>query len=104
MSQKRPPEDSKAPFAQRIDPKKEPLNQDQASYIRRAELAQWQNKFKKMRARNILTGLSIGAMVMGICILSPSGCPIIRCERLTCTIVVSSRNGDGMAACGRLVD
>ncbi|XP_039595843.1 cytochrome c oxidase assembly factor 3 homolog, mitochondrial [Polypterus senegalus] len=66
MSQKRPPEDSKAPFAQRIDPKKEPLNQDQASYIRRAELAQWQNKFKKMRARNILTGLSIGAMVMGI--------------------------------------
>ncbi|XP_028675124.1 cytochrome c oxidase assembly factor 3 homolog, mitochondrial [Erpetoichthys calabaricus] len=66
MSQKRPPEDSKAPLAQRIDPKKEPLNQEQASYIRRAEFAQWQNKFKKMRARNIVTGLSIGAVVIGI--------------------------------------
>ncbi|KAK1794282.1 hypothetical protein P4O66_011175 [Electrophorus voltai] len=53
-------------FAKRIDPTKEKLTQEQIKYIRQAELAQWKKKSQKLRGRNILTGLAIGAIVMGI--------------------------------------
>lgn len=57
-------------FARRIDPAKENLTREQLQFIRQAELAQWRKKSQKLRARNVITGLAIGALVMGICILN----------------------------------
>lgn len=64
------PKESKAPFATRIDPTKEGLSQEQINFIRQVELQQWQKKTQKLRTRNVVTGLAIGALVMGICILA----------------------------------
>ncbi|KAM8730639.1 cytochrome c oxidase assembly factor 3 homolog, mitochondrial isoform X2 [Acanthopagrus latus] len=64
------PTESKAPFATRIDPTKEGLSQEQINFIRQVELQQWQKKTQKLRTRNVVTGLAIGALVMGICILA----------------------------------
>ncbi|XP_030257129.1 cytochrome c oxidase assembly factor 3 homolog, mitochondrial [Sparus aurata] len=60
------PKESKAPFATRIDPTKEGLSQEQINFIRQVELQQWQKKTQKLRTRNVVTGLAIGALVMGI--------------------------------------
>lgn len=57
-------------FARRIDPTKENLTREQLHFIRQAELAQWKKKSQKLRTRNVITGLAIGALVMGICILN----------------------------------
>uniref|UniRef100_A0A8C9WD75 Cytochrome c oxidase assembly factor 3 n=1 Tax=Scleropages formosus TaxID=113540 RepID=A0A8C9WD75_SCLFO len=35
-------------------------------FIRRAEVEQWKKKTQKLRARNVWTGLAIGAVVVGI--------------------------------------
>ncbi|MGH0142973.1 UNVERIFIED_CONTAM: hypothetical protein FKN15_017287 [Acipenser sinensis] len=70
MSEKVPQEDSRASFAKRIDPKKEPLTPEQVAFIRRAELEQWKKNCQKLRGRNIFTGLAIGGLVLGICNLS----------------------------------
>lgn len=64
------PKEPKAPFATRIDPTKEGLSQEQINFIRQVELQQWQKKTQKLRTRNVVTGLAIGALVMGICILA----------------------------------
>ncbi|XP_073346349.1 cytochrome c oxidase assembly factor 3 homolog, mitochondrial isoform X2 [Pagrus major] len=64
------PKESKAPFATRIDPTKEALSQEQIHFIRQIELEQWKKKTQKLRTRNVVTGLAIGALVMGICILA----------------------------------
>lgn len=64
------PKESKAPFATRIDPTKDGLSQEQINFIRQVELQQWQKKTQKLRTRNVVTGLAIGALVMGICILA----------------------------------
>lgn len=69
MADKTPKEGS-APFATRIDPTKEGLSQDQLHYIRQVELEQWKKKTQKLRTRNVATGLAIGALVLGICILA----------------------------------
>ncbi|MCJ8738246.1 hypothetical protein PDJAM_G00033390 [Pangasius djambal] len=53
-------------FARRIDPTKENLTREQLQFIRQAELAQWRKKSQKLRTRNVITGLAIGALVMGI--------------------------------------
>ncbi|XP_036429216.1 cytochrome c oxidase assembly factor 3 homolog, mitochondrial [Colossoma macropomum] len=53
-------------FAKRIDPAKESLSREQLQFIRQAELAQWKKRSQKLRGRNIITGLAIGAAVMGI--------------------------------------
>ncbi|KAB5555270.1 hypothetical protein PHYPO_G00031760 [Pangasianodon hypophthalmus] len=53
-------------FARRIDPTKESLTREQLQFIRQAELAQWRKKSQKLRTRNVITGLAIGALVMGI--------------------------------------
>lgn len=66
----RTPKESGAPFASRIDPTKEGLSGDQLHYIRQVELEQWKKKTQKLRARNVATGLAIGALVLGICILA----------------------------------
>lgn len=63
------PKESNAPFATRIDPTKEGLSRDQLHYIRQIELEQWKRKTQKLRTRNVVTGLAIGALVLGICIL-----------------------------------
>ncbi|XP_073346348.1 cytochrome c oxidase assembly factor 3 homolog, mitochondrial isoform X1 [Pagrus major] len=60
------PKESKAPFATRIDPTKEALSQEQIHFIRQIELEQWKKKTQKLRTRNVVTGLAIGALVMGI--------------------------------------
>lgn len=64
------PKGSGAPFATRIDPAKESLSKEQMHFIRQVELEQWKKKTQKLRARNVVTGLAIGALVMGICILA----------------------------------
>lgn len=56
-------------FATRIDPNKEALSPQQMHFIRQVELQQWKRKTQKLRTRNAVTGLAIGALVLGICIL-----------------------------------
>lgn len=63
------PKRSDAQFATRIDPSKEELSREQLHFIKQVELEQWRKKTQKMRARNVLTGVAIGAVVLGICIL-----------------------------------
>ncbi|XP_042252864.1 cytochrome c oxidase assembly factor 3 homolog, mitochondrial [Thunnus albacares] len=60
------PKESDAPFATRIDPIKEGLSKEQMYYIRQVELEQWKKKTQKLRTRNVVTGLAIGALVLGI--------------------------------------
>ena len=65
------PKEGNARFATRIDPTKEDLSQHQLNYIRQIEVEQWKKKTQqKLRARNVVTGLAIGALVLGICILA----------------------------------
>lgn len=64
------PKESGAPFATRIDPMKEGLSPEQIHFIRQVELEQWRKKTQKLRTRNVVTGLAIGALVLGICILA----------------------------------
>lgn len=63
---------SEAQFAKRIDPAKEELSKEQLQFMRQVELAQWKKKTEKLRGRNVATGLAIGAVVLGICILNNS--------------------------------
>ncbi|XP_069016277.1 cytochrome c oxidase assembly factor 3 homolog, mitochondrial [Embiotoca jacksoni] len=57
---------SDAPFATRVDPIKAGLSRDQMYFIKQVELEQWKKRATKLRARNVATGLAIGALVMGI--------------------------------------
>lgn len=63
------PRDSASRFATRIDPSKEDLSPEQKHFIRQVELQQWKKKTQTLRTRNLVTGLAIGALVLGICIL-----------------------------------
>uniref|UniRef100_A0A1A8IHT5 Cytochrome c oxidase assembly factor 3 n=1 Tax=Nothobranchius kuhntae TaxID=321403 RepID=A0A1A8IHT5_NOTKU len=65
MADQKPPK-SDSPFATRIDPTKETLSREQIYFIRQAELEQWKRKTSKLRTRNVVTGLGIGALVLGI--------------------------------------
>ncbi|XP_076616322.1 cytochrome c oxidase assembly factor 3 homolog, mitochondrial [Chaetodon auriga] len=60
------PGESNARFATRIDPSKEGLSKEQMNFIRQVELEQWKKKSQMMRTRNVVTGLAIGALVLGI--------------------------------------
>ncbi|KAK2884541.1 cytochrome c oxidase assembly factor 3 homolog, mitochondrial [Channa argus] len=60
------PKESVAPFATRVDPTKAGLSEEQMSFIRKVEVEQWKKKAQKLRARNVVTGLAIGALVAGI--------------------------------------
>ncbi|XP_038634685.1 cytochrome c oxidase assembly factor 3 homolog, mitochondrial [Scyliorhinus canicula] len=53
-------------FAKRLDPRKDSLSKEQIEFVRRVELAQWHKNLQKRRGRNVLTGLAIGAVVLGI--------------------------------------
>ncbi|XP_078281038.1 cytochrome c oxidase assembly factor 3 homolog, mitochondrial [Rhinoraja longicauda] len=64
MAERKSP--GEAEFAKRIDPKKDNLTTEQLNFIRRIELAQWQKNFPNRRGRNVITGLTIGAIVLGI--------------------------------------
>ncbi|KAJ8284479.1 hypothetical protein COCON_G00033290 [Conger conger] len=55
-----------AEFARRIDPAKEPLTAQEIHFIRKVELEHWKKNVQKLRGRNVVTGLAIGALVMGI--------------------------------------
>ncbi|KAM8817994.1 cytochrome c oxidase assembly factor 3 homolog, mitochondrial [Rhynchonycteris naso] len=55
-----------APVAQRIDPTREKLTPAQLQVMRQAQLAQWQKTLPQRRARNVVTGLGIGALVLAI--------------------------------------
>lgn len=66
MADKTPPQKSNNPYATRIDPTKEGLSQDQMHFIRQVELEQWKRRTSKLRTRNVVTGLAIGALVLGI--------------------------------------
>ncbi|KAM9463064.1 cytochrome c oxidase assembly factor 3 homolog, mitochondrial [Clarias gariepinus] len=57
---------SEGEYAKRIDPAKENLTREQLQFVRQAELAQWRKKSQKLRSRNVITGLTIGALVLGI--------------------------------------
>ncbi|MEQ2206796.1 Cytochrome c oxidase assembly factor 3 mitochondrial [Xenoophorus captivus] len=69
MADKKPLK-SGSPFATRIDPTKESLSKEQMHFIKQVELEQWKKKTSKLRTRNVVTGLAIGALVLGICILN----------------------------------
>ncbi|CAJ1080100.1 cytochrome c oxidase assembly factor 3 homolog%2C mitochondrial [Xyrichtys novacula] len=60
------PKESNARFATRIDPTKESLSPEQLHFIRQVELEQWKKKTQQLRTRNVVTGLAIGALVLGI--------------------------------------
>ncbi|XP_032357895.1 cytochrome c oxidase assembly factor 3 homolog, mitochondrial [Etheostoma spectabile] len=60
------PKEPGARVATRIDPIKEGLSREQMQFIRHVELEQWKKKTQKLRTRNVVTGLAIGAIVMGI--------------------------------------
>lgn len=64
------PKESDAPFATRIDPVKENLSNEHKYFMRQVELEQWKKNTQKLKGRNIVTGLAIGALVLGICILT----------------------------------
>ncbi|XP_054449860.1 cytochrome c oxidase assembly factor 3 homolog, mitochondrial [Pteronotus mesoamericanus] len=55
-----------APLAQRIDPTREKLTPAQLQFMRQVQFAQWQKTLPQRRARNIVTGLGIGAVVLAI--------------------------------------
>ncbi|XP_004327615.3 cytochrome c oxidase assembly factor 3 homolog, mitochondrial [Tursiops truncatus] len=56
----------KGPLAQRIDPTRDKLTPAQLQFMRQVQLAQWQKMLPQRRTRNIVTGLSIGALVLAI--------------------------------------
>ncbi|XP_056285833.1 cytochrome c oxidase assembly factor 3 homolog, mitochondrial [Pseudoliparis swirei] len=60
------PKESGARFATRIEPMKEDISQGQMYFMRHVELDQWKKKTQKLRTRNVVTGIAIGALVMGI--------------------------------------
>nr|XP_005310120.2 cytochrome c oxidase assembly factor 3 homolog, mitochondrial [Chrysemys picta bellii] len=63
-----PGRDSEAAFAKRIDPAREPeLSAEQRRVMQRAQEALRQRALqRRLRGRNVLTGLGIGAVVLGI--------------------------------------
>ncbi|XP_061763624.1 cytochrome c oxidase assembly factor 3 homolog, mitochondrial [Nerophis ophidion] len=65
MAEKTPKEPDAA-YAERIVPDKANLTNEQMHFIRRVELEQWKKKSHKMKARNVLTAVAIGALVAGI--------------------------------------
>lgn len=60
------PKQPVARVATRIDPTKESLSKEQMHFIRHVELEQWKKKTQTLRTRNVVTGLAIGALVLGI--------------------------------------
>ncbi|XP_053550172.1 cytochrome c oxidase assembly factor 3 homolog, mitochondrial [Bombina bombina] len=66
MAEKGSSQGSSPKYAQRIDPKQEALTPQQLDSMRKAELAQWGKNVKKLRGRNVITGLTIGGIVLGI--------------------------------------
>ena len=64
------PKDPAARVATRIDPNKDDLSREHLQFIKQTELEQWKKKTQKLRTRNVVTALAIGALVVGICILA----------------------------------
>lgn len=66
-----PGEPGEAAFARRIDPSREPgLSPEQRRLMAQVEYAQRQRALqRRLRSRNVLLALGIGAVTFGICIL-----------------------------------
>ncbi|KAM8836739.1 cytochrome c oxidase assembly factor 3 homolog, mitochondrial [Spinachia spinachia] len=60
------PKEPTARVANRIDTMKDSLTREQMYFIRQIELDQWKKKTQKLGTRNVVTGLAIGALVLGI--------------------------------------
>ncbi|XP_006869952.1 PREDICTED: cytochrome c oxidase assembly protein 3 homolog, mitochondrial-like [Chrysochloris asiatica] len=56
----------KAPMAQCIDPAREKLTPAQLQFMQQVQLVQRQKTLPQRRTQNIVTGLGIGALVLGI--------------------------------------
>ncbi|KAM4884518.1 cytochrome c oxidase assembly factor 3 homolog, mitochondrial isoform 1-T1 [Sylvia borin] len=67
----KPGEPGEAAFARRIDPAREPgLSPEQRRLMEQVEFAQRQRVLqRRLRSRNVLLALGIGAVTLGICIL-----------------------------------
>ncbi|XP_036604485.1 cytochrome c oxidase assembly factor 3 homolog, mitochondrial-like [Trichosurus vulpecula] len=59
-------ETGKSQAAHLIDLVQEKLSLAQLHFMQQVELSKWQKTFPQRRERNILTGLSIGALVLAI--------------------------------------
>nr|XP_054505630.1 cytochrome c oxidase assembly factor 3 homolog, mitochondrial [Agelaius phoeniceus] len=70
-----PREPGEAAFARRIDPAREPgLSPEQRRLMAQVEYAQRQRALqRRLRSRNVLLALGIGAVTFGICILRGRG-------------------------------
>lgn len=70
-----PEEPGQAAFARRIDPAREPgLSPEQRRLMAQVEFAQRQRVLqRRLRNRNVLLALGIGAVTLGICILQGRG-------------------------------
>lgn len=70
-----PGKPGEAAFAQRIDPAREPgLSPEQRRLMAQVEYAQRQRALqRRLRSRNVLLALGIGAVTFGICILRGKG-------------------------------
>lgn len=66
---------AEAAFARRIDPAREPgLSPEQRRLMAQVEYAQRQRALqRRLRSRNVLVALGIGAVTLGICILRGRG-------------------------------
>ncbi|XP_034073995.1 cytochrome c oxidase assembly factor 3 homolog, mitochondrial [Gymnodraco acuticeps] len=60
------PQESGARIATRIDISKPGLTREQMYFIRHIEVEQLKKKTQMLRTRNVVTGLAIGAIVVGI--------------------------------------
>eukprot|EP00079_Xenopus_tropicalis_P030768 XP_012826977.1 PREDICTED: coiled-coil domain containing 56 isoform X2 [Xenopus tropicalis] len=92
MAEKGSPKESVAKYAQRIDPKREKLSPEQQEFMRKTEMAQWRKNAGKLRGRNLVTGLVIGGIVLGICIL-PMFHDKQRCSRQTDRLLTGMQTG-----------
>lgn len=66
MAEKIPEGRQPSPYAKRLDPKQDGLTPEQVQYMRKMEIAQWHKSLSKRQGRNVITGLIIGAIVVGI--------------------------------------
>ncbi|XP_043910622.1 cytochrome c oxidase assembly factor 3 homolog, mitochondrial [Protopterus annectens] len=66
MADKVPEGTRSSSYAKRVDPKRDALSSEQTEFMRKMELAQWQKNLSKRQGRNVITGLIIGAVVVGI--------------------------------------
>ncbi|KAM8947885.1 cytochrome c oxidase assembly factor 3 homolog, mitochondrial [Pelodytes ibericus] len=66
MDEKGKSQGSAPKYAQRIDSTRDALSPQQKHFMRQTEMAQLGKNVGKLRGRNVITGLTIGGIVMAI--------------------------------------